>query len=335
MSALSDFFTQPGYWWGVPSGAIVAGTIGPLIAARSVRASDRRKAEQEELMDERKATRENRQSNQRILRETATAFSEVCSAVLEKAIDAKAVFNAIRDAALTAGKMPDIKEVEKIEFATDLVDEMKKVTTAYNNLRVVAPVSVLQKAISLNAAMIALTQATTMPLARPPLMKKAGEAFEEFTNAVRAELDLEAFTAEDTERSASSYMEALKLQVQEYIAESRDQARRLGFIDPSAVSDSERGSLEVVEPGGIGVTSIKAGDLTSDHVGKFLGCHDEEFGFNYGAEILEVQRDEASARPGILLRIAHPPFPGARPRRVEQCRLRFTEDLELVELPAV
>lgn len=285
-------------------------------------------------MDDRKAERENRQSNQKILRETATAFGEVCSAVIEKAIDVKAVFNAIRDAALTAGGMPDSKEAEKIEFTTDLIDEMKKVTTAYNNLRVVAPIAVLQKATALNTAMIALTQATTMPLARPPLMKKAGEAFEDFTNAVRAELDLEAFTAEDAARAATSYMDSLKKQVGDYIKESREQAQRLGFIDPSAVANTVSGSLEVAEPGSIGVTSIKAGDLTNEHVGKLLGCHDSEFGFNYGAEIVEVLRDEESDRPGVLLRIVHPPFPGARPRRVERVRLRFTQDLELVDIPS-
>ncbi|GCB56737.1 hypothetical protein HND25_15725 [Rhodococcus erythropolis] len=333
MSALSDFLSQPGFWWGVPLGAVVAGTIGPLITARSVRASDRRKAEQDERMDDRKAERENRQSNQKILRETATAFGEVCSAVIEKAIDPKGVFNAIRDAALTAGGMPDSKELEKLEFATDLLDESKKITTAYNNLRVVAPVAVLHKASALNAAMIALTQATTMPLARPPLMQKAGEAFEDFTNAVRAELDLEAFTAEDAERSATSYMDTLKKHVNDYIAESREQARRLGFIEPGSVG-VPAGSLEVTEPGSIAVTSITADDLTDDHVGKFLGCHDPEFGFNYGAEIVEVRRDEESERPGVLLRIVHPPFPGARPGRVEQMRLRFTDKLELVDLPS-
>lgn len=284
-------------------------------------------------MDERKAERENRQSNQKILRETATAFGEVCSAVIEKAIDSKAVFNAIRDAAVTAEGIPDPKELEKLEFATDLMDETKKITTAFQNLRVVAPVAVLEKAIALNAAMIALTQATTMPLARPPLMKEAGEAFEQFTNAVRAELGLEAFTAEDAERSATNYMDALKQQVAEYIKESREQAERLGFIDPSAVSVPMSGSLEVREPGSIGVTSIKAGELTAEHVGKFLGCHDPEFGFNYGAEIVEVHRDESSERPGMLLKIIHPPFPGARPRREERVRLRFSQDLELVELP--
>ena len=42
------------------------------------------------------------------------------------------------------------------------MDEAKRVTTAFNNLRVVAPVPVLKKASALNAAVLALTQATTV-----------------------------------------------------------------------------------------------------------------------------------------------------------------------------
>jgi hypothetical protein len=50
MSAVSDFLTQPGFWWGVPLGAVVTGVVAPIITARSVRASDARKAEQEREM---------------------------------------------------------------------------------------------------------------------------------------------------------------------------------------------------------------------------------------------------------------------------------------------
>ncbi|MEV6100683.1 hypothetical protein [Nocardia sp. NPDC051981] len=334
MSTTSDFLSQPGFWWGVPAGAIIAGTIGPYITARSVRASDRRKAEQEVRMDERKALRENRQSNQKILRETATAFGEACSSVIEKAIDSKAIFNAVRDAAVTAAGIPDEKEQEKIEFATDLMDEAKKVTTSYNNLRVVAPVAVLEKAVALNTAIIALTRATTLPLSRPPLMNQASLAFEAYTNSVRAELDLEAFTADDTSKAAATYLETLKRQVDEYIKETKDQARRLGFLEPDSVADPSDGSFEIVPPGALRDTAIKAGALTQEHVGKHLGCHDTKSGFNYGAKILQIRRDEASERPGMLLKILHPPFPDGRPEREEQLRMRFSQDLQLLDLPA-
>src|SRR6516165_2304559 len=46
----------------------------------------------------------------------------------------------------------------------------------------------LQKATKLNAAMLALCNATTVPLAKPPLMVEAGKAMEEFTNRVSSPL---------------------------------------------------------------------------------------------------------------------------------------------------
>ncbi|BDB40153.1 hypothetical protein Mkiyose1665_53220 [Mycobacterium kiyosense] len=328
VSALSDFLTQPGFWWGVPLGAVVTGVIAPLITARSVRASDARKAtqeremlalkaEQDEKAQVRKEAREDQESNRKIIRETATAFGEVCSAILEKAMDNKSIFNAVMDAALTMEGMPDKKALDKIEYSIDLMDETKKLTTAYNNLRVVAPVSLLRKATALNAAIMALVGATTMPLKKPPLMNQAGKAFDEFTNAVRAELGLDAYTAEDVERSKATYLDALQKQVSDYIKETQDEARRFGFL----------------EPGSVPITTIQAGDLTEEHVGKFVGCHDPASGFNYGAKILKVIRVEEGSRPGMLVRIQHPPIPGGKPAHQERMRLRFEHEVQLVDLP--
>jgi hypothetical protein len=92
VSAISDFLTESSFWWGGLAGALVTGVVAPLITARSVRASDRRKATQEERMDDRKAEREDLRSNRQILRESANEFSAVCSSVFEKAIDAKGIF---------------------------------------------------------------------------------------------------------------------------------------------------------------------------------------------------------------------------------------------------
>lgn len=126
------------------------------------------------------------------------------------------------------------------------MDEAKRITTALNNLRVVAPVPVLQKASKLNAAILALTQATTVPLAKPPLIAEAGKAMEDSTNAVRAELGLDPYTAADAENARKSYMETLTKQMNDYIKETQDDARRFGFLEPGAVP----------------ITTIKAGDLT-------------------------------------------------------------------------
>lgn len=328
MSALSDFLTQPGFWWGVPLGAFVTGVIAPIITARSVRASDKRKADQEREMlalkaeqDEkaqaRKEVREDQESNRKIIRETATAFGEVCSAILEKAMDNRSVFNAVMDAALTMDGMPDTKALEKIEYSIDLMDETKTLTTAYNNLRLIAPIPLLQRATALMAAIMALIRATTMPLKKPPLMNQAGRAFDEFANAVRAELGLDAYTAEDVDRAKATYLDALQKQVNDYIQETQAEARRFGFL----------------EPGSVPITTIQAGDLTQEHVGQFVGCHDPFSGFNYGAKILKVIRVEEGSQPGMLVRIQHPPIPGGKPAHQERMRLRFEHEIQLVELP--
>lgn len=316
MSALSDFLTQPSFWWGGLAGTAITGVIAPLITARSVRASDLRRATQEERIDSIKAARDELRSNRQILTESANEFSAVCSAVMEKAIDAKGVFNTVMDAVQNMEGRIDKKALEKVEYAVDLMDEAKRITTAFNHLRVVAPVPVLKAASELNAAVLALTQATTVPLAKPPLMASAGKAMEDFTNAVRAELGLDPYTAEIAGAARKTYMESLTKQMNDYIRETQEEARRFGFLEPGAVP----------------ITAIRAGDLTEQHVGKFVGFHDPGSGLNYGAKILEIVRVEGS-RPGILLRIGHPPIPGGQQAHQERLRLGFEQDIQLVELP--
>jgi hypothetical protein len=46
---------------------------------------------------------------------------------------------------------------------------------------------------------IALIDATTVLLAKPPMMAEAGIAMDDFTNAVRAEVGLDPHTAEDAD----------------------------------------------------------------------------------------------------------------------------------------
>ena len=277
----ADVLTTHEFWAGVPSGAVI-GLAAPIIAARRSRDSDRFKAEHEVKMDAVKAEREDLKSNRQILRESANEFSAVCSTVFEKAIDSKGVFNTVMDFVQNMNEIPDVKAMDKLEYTIDLMDETKRIATAYNHLRVVAPVAVLEKASALNAAVLSLCKATTVPLAKPPLMFQAGKAMEDFTNAVRAELGLGSFTAEDASRVGTTYMEALTKQMNDYIKETQDEARRLGFLEP--------GDLEptVVQPGGLAITTVKAGDLTKDHIGQFVGCHDPTAGFNYGAKIANV-----------------------------------------------
>jgi hypothetical protein len=219
MSALLAFITTPQFL----TGSFVSGLLGSGGTYISTRNSDTRKMVHDELMNKRK-----------LAYEAATAFSEVCSGVIEKSMDIKGVFNALLDYARTRQGLPDAKAREKIEYAVDLSNQMKRVTTAFNNLRMVAPVPVLDKANALLAAIMALTKATTQPLAKPPLLAQAGKAFEDFTNAIRAESGLDAYTKEDASRAQMSYMETLQKQVQDYIAEAREEFRRRGFPEPKA-----------------------------------------------------------------------------------------------------
>jgi hypothetical protein len=112
-------------------------------------------------------------------------------------------------------------------------------------------------------------------------------------------------------------MEVLTKQMNDYIKETQEQARRFGFLEPGAAP----------------ITEIKAGDLTAEHVGQFVGCHDPVSGFNYGAKIVEVTRDEEHRNPGMLVHIQHPPIPGGKPAHQERMRLRFDQEVQLMELP--
>jgi hypothetical protein len=197
------------------------------------------------------------------------------------------------------------------------MDETKRITTAFNKLRLVAPVAVLEKATALNAAVMALTRATTVPLAKPPLMQQAGQGFEDFTNAVRAELGLDPYTGADANRAQNGYMELLTKQMNDYIKESQEEARRLGFL----------------EPGSVQVTTLTAGELSEEHIGRFLGFHEPQTGVNYGAKILEVKRDETHQNPGMMLRIRHSAIPGVSGSREERMRLKFDQTVQLVDVP--
>lgn len=84
MSGFVEFVTTPEFL----TGSFVSGLLGAGMGYLSTRNSDKRKMAHEDL-----------RSNRQIIRETATAFSEVCSAVIEKAIDSKNVFNSVLDAA--------------------------------------------------------------------------------------------------------------------------------------------------------------------------------------------------------------------------------------------
>ena len=87
------------------------------------------------------------------------------------------------------------------------------------------------------------------------------------------------------------------------------------------------------DPGGTSAgprTPIRAGDLTDEHVGRLIECHDPASGFNYGAEILRIMRREEGKAPGVSVWLRHPTLPSGRRSREGQAHVRFDEVFQLL-----
>jgi hypothetical protein len=112
----AHIFTTHEFWAGFPAGALISGIVAPIITARRSRNSDQFKATHDEKMHTLKTEQEDLRSKREILRETATKFSEVCSSVLEKALDSKGVFNSVLDAAQNMQGKIDKKALEKVQL---------------------------------------------------------------------------------------------------------------------------------------------------------------------------------------------------------------------------
>ena len=77
---------------------------------------------------------------------------------------------------------------------------------------------------------------------------------------------------------------------------------------------------------------VKAGGLTQDDVGKFIGCHDGSV--DYPAKIERLQRFENGSAPGVTVWTLHPPLNG-RAAREERSHVQFDYTFELIELIAM
>jgi hypothetical protein len=78
-------------------------------------------------------------------------------------------------------------------------------------------------------------------------------------------------------------------------------------------------------------TRIKAGDLTQEHVGQFVSCHDPESGYVYAARIARIMRREAGNSPGVSIWLEHPSLPSGRRARGGLAHVRFDQEFELVD----
>ncbi|OLT47781.1 hypothetical protein BJF87_21435 [Gordonia sp. CNJ-863] len=228
MSGLSDFLTQGSYWWGVISGAVVTAGGGAL----SLRASDKRKAAQEDKVQGRKeehekqldadrAARDAKIRSDQLTRERAGEFVAVCTDIFNKSADIEGVFNLLRDQFYNNADLPDPKADDKFAYAQEQAESTMRISDSYNQLRLVASKPIMDRAMDLNLAAMTVLKAITNPLAKGHMQQQFGKALDDFVEAVRAELGLDPYGAEEAQRETASFMENLKKQVDEYLDEAR------------------------------------------------------------------------------------------------------------------
>jgi hypothetical protein len=163
--------------------------------------------------------------NDQRTREEWAKFAAVCVDVINAATDTKGVFNMVRDQAYAAAGLPDPRTTEKIDYAELQATENQRLAKAYAQLKLVAPNEILDKALELNTASLTLLKVITQPLAKPLLAAKAGQALDEYTNAVRAHLGLNRHSTDEAQRVTATYLQTLKEQVDAYLAQAEEEAR--------------------------------------------------------------------------------------------------------------
>ena len=94
MSFLPHILTTHEFW----AGGFIVGALSSATTYISTRASDRRKAKQEDKVLDRKEEREDRLREHEALREAAMEFAQVSTDILTTTIDINGVFNMVRDA---------------------------------------------------------------------------------------------------------------------------------------------------------------------------------------------------------------------------------------------
>lgn len=337
MSGFIEFVTTPEFL----TGSFVSGLLGAGIGYVSTRSCDKRKFTHEEKMQTRKEDREDKLRDQQNLHTAGMEFVEVSSDILMTTIDIKGLWNIMRDAFYNQTGEDDPVAEGKFDHSEKVMTAQMRIAVPVNKLKLVAPKEVLDAATRTTAAIMTTVRQTTEPFASRVAHKAASDELNKFISVFREAAGRDPYTDAQTQAQVYAFMETLKQQVADFIEEAKADMKAAGFTTTpwdqpsadggtSAPGGSKRGRFGFVEPGAVSVTSIKAGDLAEEHVGKFVGCHDPA-GFNYGAEILKVVRLEEGSRPVVLVRIQHPPIPGGKPARQERMLLKFEHEVQLVE----
>lgn len=322
------------------TGGLVVGGLGSVGTYVTTRASDRRKFKHEVDVLDRKETREDTLRDQQNLYTAAMEFVEVSSDILVTTIDIKGMWNFMRDAFYDRTGHDDPMAEGKLDHSEKVMNAQMRIAVPVNKLKLIAPTEVLDAANRTTTAIMTTVQQTTEPFAGRVAHKAASDELNRFISVFREAAGRDAYTDEATQAQVYAFMETFKKQVADYIEEAKADMKAAGFkttpwdnLDANGGSVAPKvGRFEFVEPGGLPITTIKARDLTDEHIGKHLGCNDPVSGFNYGAKILKVIRIEDGTKPGMLVRIQHPPIPG-KPAHQERMRLKFDHELQLVELP--
>lgn len=130
ISVWSDFLTTPEFL----TGAFVSGVLSSGATYFTTRASDRRRAEQENKVLDRTEETENKRHNDQLMFDASTEFATVCSVIMVNAIDTKGVFNPMRDLINNASGMPDPQAIQKLMFSSSQMDEAKRIAVPFNKL---------------------------------------------------------------------------------------------------------------------------------------------------------------------------------------------------------
>lgn len=222
-------------------GGVIGALIGAFGQARTSRASDERRADQERISREHQVQQEltAREHADKIraeerMYEVATQFAKTAKEVASSAVDIDGIFNSVRDWALNDADMRDPNVVSKTEFATRRVKDVKRLAEGVGDLQLVAPPTIIAAAQNVFLTAQAQAQGMTETLMEPVLTKALGGAITDFVAAFRAETAQEEYTATHAQEAAVSLMQKMEADVAAFMSEYQAEARRRGIPVPPA-----------------------------------------------------------------------------------------------------
>ncbi|MGV9802453.1 hypothetical protein ACWDTP_30830 [Mycobacterium sp. NPDC003449] len=227
MSIWSDFLWTPQFI----TGSFVSGVLASGFTYVNTKASDKRSAEHDKEMQDRRDEREDKLRRERDVYDSATEFAAVCSDILTNSIDMKGTFNAIRDMFYNRIGAPDPKAEDKMAEGLKQAEATMRIATPFNKLKMVASGQLLASATQLNVAIMTVLRTTVEPFAKPVALKTASEALDAFVNDFREECGRERYSNSEAQRDAQGFLENLKKQVDAYMEEAKAEMKAAGFKD--------------------------------------------------------------------------------------------------------